>query len=235
MRRSLLGGALALVVLVSAGLRAAGHAVTFRADDGRTVTGTLYEANRRPSAAVVLVPMLGRSKEDWQAVAERMAEANITALAIDLPGLRLPGDPRDIAGWHTVIGGSLSFLASMRDVVRPGSLGVAGASLGASLAGIAAAADGRVRALALVSPSLEYRGVRIDGPMRQYGSRPALLMASLHDPYAARTVRELSAEPPGPREVQWSETAAHGTILLAREPDLGRSLGEWFRRTLFVN
>jgi alpha-beta hydrolase superfamily lysophospholipase len=230
--RNLLFAVAALAVAVlPAQMRAAGHAVTFRGDDGRTITGTLVEANRRPSPAVVLVGMLGRSRDDWQGVADHLADANITALAIDLPGQRLPADSRDLASWHTVIGGSLSYLAKNVDV-RPGSFGVAGASLGANLGALAAASDGRVRALALVSPSVEYRGVRIDTPLRQYGSRPALLIASLHDPYAARSVRELSAEPPGPREVQWTETVAHGTVLLARDPDIARSLVDFFRRTL---
>lgn len=213
---------------------AAGHTVTFRGDDGRTIVGSLFEANRRPSAAVVLVPMLGRPRDDWQNIGEELANASITALAVDLPGQRSPGNAGDLAGWHTVITGALSFLAARPDV-RPSAMGVAGASLGASLAVLAAATDGRIRSLALVSPSLDYRGVRIDTALRQYGSRPALLMASLRDSYAARSVRELAAGGPGPREIQWSETAAHGSILLAREPDLSRSLVEWFRRTLGVN
>jgi alpha-beta hydrolase superfamily lysophospholipase len=232
-RNLLLGTAIVTGVALPANLGAAGHMVTFRTDDGRTVTATLVEANRRPAPAVVLVGMLGRSRDDWQSVAEHLADANITALAIDLPGQRLPGDAKDLASWHTVIGGSLNFLA--RSDARPPALGVAGASLGANLAALAAASDVRVRALALISPALEYRGMRMDTALRQDGGRPALLVASLHDPYAARSVRELSAQPPGPREVQWAETAAHGTILLAREPDLARSLVEWFRRTLGVN
>ena len=68
--------------------------------------------------------------------------------------------------------------------------------------------------------------------MRQYGARPALLAASLKDPYAARSARTLAHEPPGLRELRWSDEAAHGTELLARDPDLGRALVEWFQRTL---
>jgi hypothetical protein len=68
--------------------------------------------------------------------------------------------------------------------------------------------------------------------MRQYGARPALLMASLHDPYAARSARELAKDAPGPRELRWSETTAHGTLLLAQDADLVRALVEWFQRTL---
>ena len=89
-----------------------------------------------------------------------------------------------------------------------------------------------VRSLVLVSPSLEYRGVHIDGPMKQYGGRPALLLASNHDPYAARSAREIAKDPPGTRETRFSDITAHGTILLARDGEMVRALIEWFQRTL---
>ena len=68
--------------------------------------------------------------------------------------------------------------------------------------------------------------------MKQYGNRPALLLASLKDPYAARSVRTLAAGAPGLRETRLGETPAHGTVLLGREPDLAATLVEWFQRTL---
>jgi acetyl esterase/lipase len=124
------------------------------------------------------------------------------------------------------------FLASRSADVRPDAIGIAGASLGANLAAVAAAAEPAVRALALISPSLDYRGLRIEEPMRGYGARPALLMASLQDPYAARSVRELAQDAPGPREQRWSTIPAHGTLLLQRDADMVRSLVEWFQQTL---
>ena len=206
--------------------------VTIRLDDGRAVTALVFDTNQKPSAAVILVPMLGRPKDDWQPLAERLVDASIMAVAIDLPGQSAPADAKELAAWHTAITGTVSYLTGRSDV-RPYAIGVAGASLGANLAVLAAAADPRIRSLALVSPSLDYRGVRIEAAMKQYGDRPALLMASLKDPYAARSARELATT--GSREMQWAETPAHGTALLAREPDLVRSLVEWFRRTLAVN
>lgn len=214
-----------------AGAEAAGRAITFRAEDGRAISGYLAEAQSRPAPAVVLVPMLGRPKDDWQAVAQRLADANITALAIDLPGQYAPADPKELSAWGRDVSAAVAYLSSRPDV-RPGAVGIAGASLGATLAALAAAGDPNVRSLALISPSLEYRGVSIASAMRQVGERPALLIASLRDPYAARSVRELAQGAPGLRELRWSDMPAHGTELLAREPDLVRSLVEWFQRTL---
>ena len=223
--------ALLLVVFFVLPALAAGRGVSFRAEDGRTINASVYEPSQKPSPAVVLVPMLGRPKEEWDAVAQRLADANIMALAIDLPGQSDPGDSKDLTGWSADVRAAVLYLASRQDV-RPGSIGVAGASLGASLAALAAADLQSVHALALISPSLDYRGVRIEAAMKQYDGRPAMLIASSHDPYAARSVRELAKDPPGTREVRVSETAAHGTLLLARDADLVRALVDWFQATL---
>jgi dienelactone hydrolase len=229
----LLRSALCLVLCGSSliALEAAGRLVTFKAEDGRTLTGYIVEAAAHPSAAVVLVPMLGRPKDDWQAVAQRLADANITALAIDLPAEYLPADPKEAAAWPRDVVAAVSYLASRGDV-RPGAIGVAGASLGASVAVLAAAGDPRVRSVVLLSPSLDYRGVRIENAVRQLGGRPALFIASPRDAYAARSARELAQGGPGTRELRWSDAPAHGTVLLARDPDLVRVFVEWFQRTL---
>lgn len=226
---------LVLAAVLSLGSTAAAAApsrpVSFRGGDGRTVGGLLAEAAQRPAPAVVLVPMLGRPKDDWEAVAQRLADANITALAIDLPPPSAASDAKAMSAWADDVRGALAFLQSRPDV-RGNALGIGGASLGASLAALAAANDGRVRSLALISPALDYRGVRMEAAMRQYGARPALLMASRQDYYAARSMRDLAKNAPGPRELQWSDLGAHGTALLAREPDLVAAIVEWFQRTL---
>jgi len=232
LRVAVLGVGCAL--LMSGYAEGAGRLVTFRSASGRTVTGLFTEAEGRPAPAVILVPMLGRPKDDWQAVAERLASAGVHALAVDLPGTELPADPKALLTWHQDVRAAVAFLAGLSDV-RPGAIGMAGASLGANLVAVAAAADPGVRSIALVSPSLEYRGVRVEGPMHQYGARQALMVASVQDPYAARSVREMEKMGSGSREVRWSSVPAHGTALLSRDPDLVQALVEWFQQTLGVN
>ena len=217
-------------MLTAHDLSAQGRPVSFRAEDGHMVSAVLTEASQRPAPAVVLVGMIGRPRDDWYSTAALLAAGNITSLAIDLRAQQMPEDGSG-ASWHTDVAAAVSFLIASPDV-RPWAIGVAGASLGASLAAIAASVDPRIRSLALISPSLDYRGIRIETPLRQYAERPALLVASLRDPYSARSARELAADAPGLREIQWGESAAHGTILLAREPDVVRRLVEWFQRTL---
>lgn len=216
-------------------LDAAGRLVTFPGLDGRPSSGLFLEAHDRPAPAVVLVPMLGRTKDDWQAVAQGLADANLNVLAIDLPSTSLPEDPAELLRWPQAVSSAVVYLAGRPDDVRADAIGVAGASLGANLATAAAAGDPAVRSLALISPTLDYRGVRIESALSEYATRPALLMASVHDPYAARSVRALARDASGIRDVRWSTIAAHGTVLLAKDPELVRALVEWFRLTLAVN
>ncbi len=84
-----------------------------------------------------------------------------------------------------------AFLATRREVV-PNRIGMAGASIGANLAILLAAGDPTVRSLVLLSPGIDYRGLRPEAAMKKYGERPALLVASQEDNYAANSARQLA-------------------------------------------
>jgi dienelactone hydrolase len=117
--------------------------------------------------------------------------------------------------------------------IRPDAIGVVGASLGANLALLAAADTPLVRVVAAVSPSLDYRGLRIgQDVMRRIGDRPVWLAASTEDPFALRTLKELASETVVTREQQLSVEVAHGTALLGADASLAQSLVEWLRNRL---
>ena len=174
---------LACLLACPAPAYAAGRPVGFTAPDGTSLAGMLYEASIRPAPAVVLVHMLGRSKEEWSWIAERLQDAGVTVLAIDLRGHGgSAGSPALLPAMVTDVPAAVDWLAA-RPQVRPASLAIVGASLGASLAVLAAVERGAIRGVALLSPSLDYRGVRLDGAaMRKLGTRPTWLAASTEDP-----------------------------------------------------
>ena len=201
--------------------------------DGTTLAAQIYEASSRPAPGVVLVHMLSRSKADWDDIAEQLEGTGITALAIDLRGHGgSGGSAATLADMTQDVRAAVRWL-SMRPSVRPDAIGVAGASLGANLALLAAVNQPLVRVVAAVSPSLDYRGVRV-GPdlMKRLGDKPVWLGASTEDPLAARTIRELIADGAGVREQHLSPTGAHGTNLLAADKALARALVDWLRQRL---
>jgi dienelactone hydrolase len=228
---------LALLVIVAGALLAApsesraAQRVTFKTDDGVVIAGTWYEPASRSGPAVILVPMLHRSRHDFDGLASQLASAGIGALAFDLRG---HGESQgtigaDLGEMVADVQAARRFLAGRGDVT--GRVGLAGASLGASRAAIAAAGDPTISSLALLSPTLDYRGVRIEAAMKKFGARPVLMVASDEDGYASRSVRDLAKGQRG-REVLRLTGAGHGTVMLERDPSLMGSLVDWFRRTL---
>jgi alpha-beta hydrolase superfamily lysophospholipase len=209
--------------------------VSLRTADGVLVAGTFFEASRRPAPAVILLHMLTRTRRDWEPVAARLASEGIAALTIDLRGhgeswVARTDEPAGLAAMLDDVLAARRYLDTRADVLHD-RIGLAGASIGASLAVLAAANDPSVRSLALLSPAMDYRGVRLDQSARKYGTRAMLLVASREDPYAVRTMRELGKADAG-REQMLLEQAGHGTTMLARDPSLARALVDWFHRTL---
>jgi pimeloyl-ACP methyl ester carboxylesterase len=181
--------------------------------------------------------MLHKNRRDWDAVATRLASEGIGALALDLRGHgessgAVPeGDTADYSVLVRDVTAARHYLSSRSDV-QPSRLGIAGASIGANLAVLEAAGDPAIASLALLSPSTDYRGLRIEAAMKKYASRPALLIASDDDAYASRSAKELQKSGPGTREVLILNHAGHGTVMLGHDADLARTLVDWFRRTL---
>jgi alpha-beta hydrolase superfamily lysophospholipase len=219
-----------ITALVLPGESRAAQRVTLRTDDGVILTATWYEPPAR-GPAVILVHMLHRSRRDFDALASRLASEGIGALALDLRG---HGDSQgsigtDFAPMVADVKAARRFLIGRSDV--SGKIGLLGASLGANLVALAAADDPGVASLALLSPSLDYRGLRIEPAMRKFGSRPVLMVVSDDDPYASRSAHDLEKGTRG-REILSLTGAGHGSTMLEREASLMGSLVDWFRRTL---
>lgn len=222
--------ALALILFIASGpggVSAASRRITVRTEDGVTLAGTYFETSRRPAPGIVLLHMLSRTHEDWQAAGSRLADAGYAVAAIDF---RNAGDA-DASALGFDVKAAKAFLRE-RPEVMPNSIGIAGASIGANMAVIDAADDPGVQSIALLSPGLDYRGLRTEAAVKKFGARPALLVSSTKDSYAWRSVRQLASTGPGTREVRLTDVRAHGTVLLARDPDLAAALVDWFRRTL---
>jgi dienelactone hydrolase len=217
-----------LLAWLLAPLQAApGRRIAIRTEDGVSLTGAYYEPSRHPAPGIVLLHMLHRTVDDWDSTAQHLADAGFAVVAIDFR----PSASDDLSPLLIDVKAAKAFLRERPEVV-PTSIGIAGASIGANLAVLDAGDDPAVRSIALLSPGLDYRGLRIEGAMKKYGGRPAMLVGSTKDPYSWRSIRLLATIGPGTREVRLSDTVAHGTVLLARDQDLMPALVDWFRRTL---
>ena len=204
---------------------AAQRRVSIRTDDGAALTGAYYDPSRRPAPGIVLLHMLGRSHADWDSAASQLADAGFAVLALDFRGAP------ESSSMLSDVRAAKAFLRERAEVL-PTRIGIAGASIGANVALLDAADDPGVSSVALLSPGIDYRGLRTEPAMKKYAGRPALLAASTKDPYAWRSIRHLSSIGPGAREVLLTGVIAHGTVLLSRDPELIGALVDWFKRTL---
>jgi dienelactone hydrolase len=202
-----------------------GRRVTLRAADGAPLSAVYYEPSRRPAPGIILLHMLGRSHTDWDAAASQLSDAGFAVLALDFRS------GEDTAALATDVRGAKAFLRERPEVI-PNGIGIAGASIAANLALVDAADDPGVMSIALLSPGLDYKGVRTEAAMKKYGGRSALLIGSTKDPYSARSIKHLSTIGPGTREVRLIDAAGHGTVLLSRDSSLIPALVDWFKRTL---
>src|SRR5688572_21676747 len=166
--RSLLVSVSIAVILAFTDVSArAEQRVSIRTEDGVTLAATWYEPSSRPGPAVILVHMLNRSRKEWDAVAQRLASEGIGALAFDLRGHgESSGGPAPAAGQSEYAGmvqdirAARRYLAQ-RSEVQQSRVGIIGASIGANLAALEASGDTTIASLALLSPSTDYRGLRI--------------------------------------------------------------------------
>ena len=152
----------------------------------RTTGDDLPDASRTPASP------------RWRSICAGMARS--AGSASELAGDGAGRARRHRSGWRRV------------RTCGPTSIGVVGASLGANLAALAAADLPPVRALALISPSLDYRGVRLDrGLMKKLGEPFVWLAASTEDPWRCAPSGS-SPRRVGAARTAVSSAAAHGTV-----------------------
>jgi alpha-beta hydrolase superfamily lysophospholipase len=233
-RRSWLGGAVVVAAFVCSDA-AAQTRVSLLTIDGISISGTYFEPSRRPAAAVLLVHMPTRSRNDWATVAPRFAARGVGALAIDLRGhgdsSSVPLDPGNLLQDTRDLQVAIAWLKQRPEVI-PGRIGILGASLGANLAVVVGGEDPSIHAIALLSVTLDFRGVRTEAAMRKFGSRPVLMMASEEDAYASRSTRQLAGAGTGTRDVRLVQGAGHGTVMLTRQPELVDAVVDWLSAQL---
>jgi len=229
--------ALALL-LAAVPVSAAPLEIAFKSSDGVSLAATYHAPSGKPVAALVLIPMLGGSRRDWEAFAVRAASAGIAVLALDPRGhggsakpygqspgewdkprwLEVDRDPAAATAW--LEGRGLS----------PSSIFVGGASIGASLALRRAAVDPRLGGAVLLSPGDNPKRVPVSEFAAAYGRRPLFIASAADDPGFDEIASRLAASVAGPVERLRLPEGGHGTEMLAHPragPKLADSLIGW--------
>jgi alpha-beta hydrolase superfamily lysophospholipase len=208
--------------------------VTFsiEAADGATLTARFYPPETSPAPGVLLLHMWQRQKGDWASFASRLQQEGYAAMTLDLRGHGASegtaAGTLDQRLWTDDIVRAWTVMAEQPsvDVERTA---IVGASIGANVALRAAAFEDRVQAVVLLSPGLDYHGITTLEAMTEYGDRPALIVASQEDAYAAESAEELAQ---GGKVLTLYPGSGHGTELLATQPDVVNLMLGWLNQQL---
>lgn len=213
--------------------------------DGITLVGSYYPPARGPAPAILLLHMLARDRTDWNPLAAKLQAAGWAVLSLDLRGhgeSRLQGGKtlhwRDFsdADFNKMVldvEAAQEHLKGLKEVDL-NRIAIVGASIGCNIALNFASDHPQVRALVLLSPGLEYRGVLSEPAMRRYGAsgRPALIVASADDPYSADSSKRLKSLAEARTTLILYPRAGHGTRMLTQERDMEGRILSWLKASL---
>jgi esterase/lipase len=194
--------------------------------DGLVIAATYYGALNHPAPAVLLLHQLGSNKETWQGFANRLQAAGFNVLAIDLRGHGATGGVMD---WAKAPDDVSNVFAQLRTLpgVDSARVSVIGASIGANLALGVCADSGQCKSTVLLSPGLDYIGVKTADAMSRYGVHPVLIVASRDDNPSGANSPALDKLAKGDHKLQLYNGSVHGIALLDSQGDLALIILKW--------
>ncbi|MBI4896509.1 MAG: alpha/beta fold hydrolase [Candidatus Aenigmarchaeota archaeon] len=190
--------------------------VTFSTSDGFTIYGSYSPGNQ---TAVILIPMLGKTRSTWNDFATLLQKRGFSVLSIDSRGHGQSTMQHNASRSYTQFSAQ-DFQNMMRDVqaakqflAQNGKTTfiIVGASIGANVA-INYAAEQNPYAVVLLSPGLDYRGVKTQSSVSAYHG-PLLIVVSDDDEYAYQSSQTLAKT--RQLDLQVYSGAGHGTEMLA--------------------
>lgn len=181
--------------------------ITTTTRDGMTIAYEILEKDSN-ERSVILLHMLGGSKEDWSEFGKKLFDKGFNVISIDFRG---HGKSEGEYAKFTNDDYAKMFLdvEAARDVLAGKGLGtdnlvILGASIGANV-GLNYAEKNNAGAVVLLSPGLDYKGVSI----RDSSFKGKILaVASKEDKYSADTLKKIGYE-----QIML-ENAGHGTEML---------------------
>lgn len=215
--------------------------VTITTKDGVQIIGDYYPAGAENAPMVLLLHMMPATRKSWVDFAEKLNEAGMGALAIDLRGHGDSLNKTDGTYLNYKNFSNVEHQLSIHDVEasvdflkQKGAekIFVMGASIGANLALQYAAEHSDIRAVVLLSPGLDYRGVlTADLPPQLRAGQAVYFAASSEDSYSADSIRMLYQKTPEGviKEEKIFDNAGHGTDMFIHEPDFEGQIISWLK------
>jgi len=218
--------------------------VTFDSADGVVLIGSFYASPNAKSPAVILLHQWESDRHSYDDLALQLQADGFNILSFDgrgfgesvktKDGKAVPVSRSDdaVKGMLGDVDAALEFISKQANV-NADRIGIVGASYGSSLALIYAADHPKVKAVALLSPGVNYFGNMPTEPaVQKYGDRPLLLVAAEDDAESANSVRALKRAGGDAAEIKIYEKGGHGTGIFSAKVGLEEQLEEFLNNQL---
>ncbi len=197
--------------------------VEFQTPDSVKIVADYYAAPGS-TQGVVLVHMMPATRSSWGEFALKLQAAGYQVLAIDLRGHGESGggDYHEFSdAEHQASIKDLEAAAKFLQDKEVDSLAFAGASIGANLALQYLAENPETKAVVLLSPGLDYRGIKIEPLAAQIKDKNKILFVGAEDDAGTMdgSCEEIAALLGPPQKICF-EHGGHGTNLFASHPEL---------------
>lgn len=219
--------------------------IKFESADKVEIIGTFYESPKANSPAVLLLHQWQSNRKSYNEFAKQLQATGFGVLAIDGRGFGESVKTTDgktvapertdetVKGMKADVDNAFQFLTKQKNVDAQ-KIGIVGASYGSNLAIIYASENKQVKAVALLSPGLNYFGnLPIEDAVKNYGDRSLLLVAAEDDKESAETVKKLKSSVPNDKyEMQIYPKGGHGTGIFAAKVGLEDLLEQFLTKSL---
>jgi len=204
--------------------------VQFKTADGMNIVGDFYKSDKKTGLAALLLHMMPATRSSWDHFAEQLAGTGISSLAIDLRGHgESQGGPEGFKSFT-----DQEHQASMKDVeagiwwLRDAGfkkIVFAGASIGANLAlwRLAEGSDEEIKSAILLSPGLDYRGIKTE-PLAQKLLPDKNIFIISEMAGDAQKIYDLTR---AKKQIKIIKERYHGTDILRAHPDIEKELMKW--------
>ena len=218
--------------------------IRIKTQDGVKIVGDYYSPTEDGTVVNgaapggLLLHMMPSDRRSWTKFAEKLQQAGFAALAIDLRGHgESPGGPNGYKNFsdedHQA--SRLDVEAAVDFLKEKGAVNIhlVGASIGANLSLEYAASHSEVRSVVLLSPGLDYRGLKTESWMERLSAEPGvLLVASEDDDYSRNSVNTLAGKMlfDEKRGVRIFASGGHGTNILENHPEFIEEIIKWLKQ-----
>ncbi len=224
--------------------------ISITTTDGVGIVGDWYVPDYPNGSAVILLHMMNRDRASWKKFAGLLAYEGYGVLAIDMRGhgesvFQKNNDTKRVLDYREFsdeehqssmldIEASVGFVDGQKNIPE-NRISLVGASIGANLALRFVGESKHVNRAVLLSPGLEYRGIRTPKLIKDLSEGKSIYMiAGSFDTYSSQSVRELSKQESAASiktEILPNPKAGHGTDMLEIEAGLSEKILKWISGT----